>query len=114
MRDKINSIAKECIKLPAMVKAELLVGAFKSVKPLQGLSEVLEFCRPYEIVPFDDSMTETYGRTKAVLERTGRKIGFNDTIIASTVLARNGILVTNNVKEFSRVEELIIEDWTQE
>ena len=114
LRNKINSIAKEFIKLPAIVKAELLVGAFKSVRPQQGLSEVLEFCRPYEIIPFDDTMTRTYGEMQARLELQGKKIGFNDTIIAATVLARNGILVTNNIREFNRIDGLTIEDWTQE
>ena len=37
----------------------------------------------------------------------------NDLIIAATVLSRNGILITNNVREFSRIEELIYEDWTK-
>ena len=90
------------------------MGAFKSKDTSKVLRDVMSFCEPFEIVPFDDSMTEIYGRIKAYLELTGQKIGFNDTLIAATVLARKGILVTNNVKEFSRVDGLTLEDWTQD
>ena len=109
---KINSIDPACIKLPAIVKAELLVGAEKSKRHEETLIETLEFCRPYEIVPFEDSMLLTYARMRAALELKGQKIGYNDTLIAATVLARNGILVTNNIGEFGRIDGLRYEDWT--
>ena len=44
----------------------------------------------------------------------GQKIGYNDSIIAATVLVKGGVFVTNNTKEFSRVDGLQLEDWTQE
>jgi len=53
-----------------------------------------------------------YGNIRASLERTGNAIGFNDTIIAATVLAHNGTLVTNNSGEFSRISGLNLENWT--
>lgn len=114
LAQKIISIDPECIKLSAIVKAELLVGAFKSARRDENLKQVLNFCDSFEIVPFDDSLTVTYGKMQARLELQGMKIGFNDTLIAATVLAHNGILVTNNTKEFSRVDGLTLEDWTQE
>ena len=114
LADRINSIEPERIKIPAIVKGELLVGAEKSKRQDETFSETFAFCRPYEIVPFDDSMVLTYARIRAALELKGQKIGANDTVIAATVLAKNGILVTNNVKEFGRIDGLNIEDWTQE
>lgn len=114
LAQKIISIDPECIKLSAIVKAELLVGAFKSARRDENLKQVLNFCDSFEIVPFDDSLTTTYGKMQARLELQGMKIGFNDTLIAATVLAHNGILVTNNTKEFNRVDGLTLEDWTQE
>ena len=68
LRDKFLSYPQENIKIPAIVAAELMHGAYKSKE--------------------------------------------NDLFIASLVLSLNEILVTNNVREFSRVEGLIIEDWT--
>ena len=112
--NKINSIDPSCIKIPAIVKGELLVGAEKSKRQDETLAETFAFCEPYEIVPFEDSMLLTYAEMRAALELSGRKIGYNDSIIAATVLVKGGVLVTNNTKEFSRVEGLVLEDWTQE
>ncbi|MBQ7732597.1 MAG: type II toxin-antitoxin system VapC family toxin [Synergistaceae bacterium] len=111
---RINALDPDHIKIPAIVKAELLVGAEKSKRRDEALAETLSFCEAFEIVPFDDTMTEIYGKIKASLEVKGMKIGFNDNIIAATVLARKGILVTNNTREFNRVDGLLIEDWAQE
>lgn len=71
LADRINAINPERIKIHAIVKAELLVGAEKSKRR----DETFAFCRPYEIVPFDDSMTLTYAQIRAALERKGQKIG---------------------------------------
>ena len=114
LRDKIDAIPPECIKIPAIVKGELLTGAEKSKRQDETFAETFAFCEPYEIVPFEDSILLTYAKIRAALELKGQKIGANDTIIAATVLAKNGILVTNNTKEFSRVDGLQLEDWTQE
>ena len=111
----INKVDSEMAytKLPSIVQGELLTGAMKSVNPDKELEKVMTFCDPFEIVPFDDSMTEIYGRIRANLERRGCRIGFNDLIIAATVFARGGVLVTNNISEFSRIDGLMLDDWTQ-
>lgn len=114
LRNKVDAIETDRIKIPVMVKGELLVGAEKSKWREKTLAETLAFLMPYEIVPFEDSMLRTYSRIRASLELRGQKIGYNDTLIAATVLARNGILVTNNIKEFGRIDGLRYEDWTQE
>lgn len=114
LRNKMDSIARKLIKIPAIVKAELMVGAVKSAMPEKNIEEVEAFCRPFEIVPFDNSMVLTYARMRVALELRGQKIGWNDTIIAATALAKNGILVTNNVREFGRIDGLMYEDWTIE
>ena len=114
LRAKIDSIDTSCIKIPAVVKGELLVGAEKSKRQEETFAETFAFCRPYEIVPFDDSVLMTYAKIRASLERKGQKIGYNDTLIAATVMAKNGILVTNNTEEFSRIDGLHLDDWTQE
>ena len=48
------------------------------------------------------------------LNAAGTPIGGNDMLIAATVVANNGILVTHNVGEFSRIKGLSLEDWTEE
>ena len=63
------------------------------------------------VVPFDRAAAETYGRLKAMLERTGMPLAEADLRIASIALTRQLILVTGNVRHFSRVPGLTVEDW---
>ncbi len=50
-------------------------------------------------------------KIRATLEKQGRPIGPYDVLIAATALSNNGVLVTHNMREFSRIEGLRIEDW---
>jgi len=101
------------IKIPAMVAAELIYGAQKSVKAAETTEKVKQFLKPLQIIPFDMEAAFFYGNIRASLEKAGNAIGFNDTIIAATVLAHNGTLVTNNSGEFSRISGLNLENWTR-
>ena len=111
--DKFKGLPPSQIKIPSIVKAELLYGALKSDKPNKTRTTVERFLFPFEVVPFDDDCCEYYAKTRSTLEMSGKVIGPNDLIIAATTLASNAILVTHNVGEFQRVSGLAIEDWTQ-
>ncbi len=102
------------IKIPSIVKAELLLGAEKSERREFNLAKINEFLFPFTIIPFDTSAAEEYAAIRSALEKKGATIGANDYIIAATVLADNGLLVTNNTCEFRRVPQLKVEDWTTE
>ncbi len=99
------------IKIPSIVKAELLYGAEKSRNRNENLNIVLQFLDPYEIIDFDDNATYEYAAIRSALEKNGKIIGPNDLLIASIVKAGNGILVTNNEKEFKNIKNLKIENW---
>lgn len=109
--ENIQNINPSNIKIPSIVKAELLYGAEKSQQKTKNLSIIKRFLEPYEIIPFDDDCSIVYSRIRSSMELKGTIIGPNDYIIASTVLAKNGILVTNNTKEFERIKNLKIENW---
>jgi tRNA(fMet)-specific endonuclease VapC len=83
-------------------------------KGAKGITRELwsNFFDTFEIVAFDDVAAKQYSIIRANLEMKGKTIGPNEFIIAATVLANNGILVTHNTKEFKRVPNLIIENWT--
>lgn len=102
------------IKIPSIVKAELLLGAKKSRMPEKTESLIAQFLSPYEIVPFDEQASLAYAEIRSNLEKTGKIIGPNDLIIAATVLSRNGTLITHNSREFKWVKNLKIEDWTRQ
>jgi tRNA(fMet)-specific endonuclease VapC len=99
------------IKIPSMVKAELIVGALKSNKRAENLRFINTFLSYFEIVPFGDDESDIYAEIRANLEKEGKIIGPNDLIIASTVMANNGTLITNNEKEFKRIKNLRVENW---
>lgn len=102
----MKSLSPDRIKIPAIVKAELLLGAKKSDRSKGALSTVEDFLEPFEIVPFCDQCAVVYSEIRAELERKGRSIGPNDLLIAVTVATHQGALVTQNTREFSRIPAL--------
>jgi len=62
-------------------------------------------------LPFDDAAALVYGEIRSTLEKAGTPIGPNDLMIASIARTHGVILVTHNLKEFSRVPGLELEDW---
>ena len=101
------------VKIPTVTAAELCYGALKSAKYKENIRQVKEFLSAFEIVPFDFNDAVRYGEIRAALEKRGCCIGPNDLLIAASALSRNAVLVTNNTREFSRIEGLILEDWTK-
>lgn len=99
------------IKLCSIVKAELLYGAHHSERIEKNLQLLNKFFEPLDCLPFDDFCAEEYGRIRAKLAYKGSLIGPNDLMIAATAKARDLIVVTHDVYEFSRVEGLRVEDW---
>ena len=112
IKEKIVSTNPSTRKIPSIVKAELLYGAEKSQQKAKNLSTIKLFLEPFEIVPFDEECSIVYSKIRSAMELKGMVIGPNDSIIAATVLAKNGVLVTNNTKEFEKVKNLKLENWT--
>lgn len=109
----LKSLGPQKIKIPSIVKAELLYGAEKSTSRKQTLERVNTFLEPYEITGFNDKASSFYAQIRSECEKHGNIIGPNDLIIAATVMAGNGILITNNEKEFKRIKMLKTENWTK-
>ncbi len=114
LRAMLMSKHPDDIKIPSIVKAELFYGALKSQQKAENEEIVKKFLLPYEIISFGSDEAEEYGKIRTRLEFTGKTIGPNDLIIASTVLAHDGRLITNNEREFNRVESLTVENWLEE
>jgi tRNA(fMet)-specific endonuclease VapC len=111
IKDKIFSTPPGDIAIPAIVKAELLLGACKSRQRTENVEKVEQFLEPFEIIPFIDMMTYIYADIRHKTESAGVSIGPNDLFIGSIVKFHEGTLVTNNVREFSRIEDLQIDNW---
>ena len=113
VKEKLKIISKDNkIVLSSIVASELLYGAFKKESP-KLISTVKTFIDFFEVLPFDLNAAEEYGKLRAYLEKKGNIIGAYDLQIAAHALSLNAVLVTNNTKEFSRIERLRTEDWTR-
>ena len=100
------------LALTSITVAELTYGAYKSQHQQKNLKALEDFFYPFDFLDFDEMAAREYGMIRASLESSGQVIGGLDMLIAAIVKAHGYILVTNNVKEFERVEGLKIENWT--
>ena len=111
MIEHLRAVPRSLVRLSSVVKAELLYGARKSTRMAENLRLLERFFDTIASLPFDDRCAEEYGLLRDELDRAGTPIGPNDLLIAATARAHRATLVTHNVREFSRVAELRIEDW---
>ena len=91
--------------------AELMNGAKKSKQVEANVAKLNELGELIQILPFDQKAAIFYGDVRSTLERKGNIIGSNDLLIAAHALSLDCILVSNNEKEFKRVDGLRIENW---
>lgn len=99
------------VGISSIVLSELSYGVAKSAHPQQNLAALREFVMALEVAPYDDTCAMQYGVARAALERKGEPIGSLDNLIAAHALSLDVVLVTHNVREFSRVPGLRAEDW---
>ena len=99
------------ISISSITMAELEYGVFNSSKPSQNRTALLMFLSGISILPFGSDASLEYGDIRHYLKINGIIIGGNDLLIAAHARALGIILVTHNTKEFSRVPNLILEDW---
>ena len=97
--------------ISSITLAELLHGAEKSERVEHNLNVINDLTSRLEVLNYDSEASAHYGDIRADLERKGQTIGVNDLHIAGHCRAKGMILVTNNEKEFNRVEGLRVENW---
>lgn len=111
LKARLQNLAPAEIKISAVVRGELLLGAELSADPRATREDVLRFLQPFEVAPVDADVARHYAQVRAGLEKRGESIGPNDLWIAATALAWGATLVTGNVREFRRVPRLQVETW---
>jgi tRNA(fMet)-specific endonuclease VapC len=112
LRGRLASRSPSSIAVPSVVKAELLLGAYKSSRREATLALLEAFLTPYQILTFGDEESVFYARIRSELEAEGKPMGSNDLLIAAIAVAHGATLVTHNTREFGRVRGLAWEDWT--
>ena len=109
--ERMSRFDPEDLCVSVITLAELEYGVFNSSNPERNQLALTLFLANIEVVPFNDDAAVEYGRIRADLKRKGTPIGANDLMIAAHAKSLGVTLVTNNTREFERVEELMLEDW---
>ncbi len=99
------------VAMSTITYGELLYGAMKSHHPKKTREILKELSHLIPPLPLTTEVGEHYGHIRAILEKQGKPIGNNDLWISAHALTLGITLVTNNLKEFSRVPHLKAENW---
>lgn len=110
--DRVLDCSEGEIGIPAIVSHELYFGAYKSQRVSFNLETIRLLLRDFVVLPFDEEDSRQAGEVRAKLNEAGSPIGPYDLLIAGQARARDLILISNNVREFERVPDLQLEDWT--
>jgi tRNA(fMet)-specific endonuclease VapC len=97
--------------ISAITLSELLHGVEKSAAPERNLAVVENFCSRLDVLPYGSKASVHYAQIRAGLERQGLPIGVNDLHIAAHARSEGLTLVSNNLREFQRVDGLLLENW---
>jgi len=112
LRARFNAEA-DALCISTITLAELLHGAEKSARPVDNRHEVERFAARLDVLTFDAAAAAHSAEIRAVLERRGLPIGGYDLLIAGHARSRGLIIVTGNLREFTRVDGLRAEDWLE-
>ena len=110
---RLEQVEEGDAAISVVTYGELLFGCAKSPAPQQALLRLNLFVSRIQALPLPVEAAPVYGQIRNELERQGKRIGPNDLWIAAHALASDLILVTNNEREFRRIDGLKIENWAK-
>lgn len=108
---KINAVREDGLAISSITLAELEYGVALSEQKERNANALAQFLVLISVLPFEETAAEEYGTIRAALRRQGTPIGALDELIAAHAKANDMILVTNNTREFERVNGLKLENW---
>lgn len=111
VRTRFEQLSADALAMSVITLGELQHGAEKSQARSKALAALKQLQRVIQVQPITEAAAQHYGQIRSALERKGRPIGNNDLWIAAHARAEGWVLVTNNEREFSRVEGLAVENW---
>ena len=99
------------LAIPTIVLGELYAGAYMLASPNKLLVGIRGLLEDVDVLSFDLTCAETFGKLRGTLKRQGRPVNPIDLQIAAVALTHNLALVTNNTKDFENIPALALEDW---
>jgi len=109
--DKFHPLDIGDVCISSITLAELQYGVEKSKHKERNKLALAAFLSSIEILPFSEHAAAEYSKIRADLEKQGNIIGAYDLMIGAHALSENITLVTNNTREFKRIENLSLENW---
>ncbi|MGQ0709747.1 MAG: type II toxin-antitoxin system tRNA(fMet)-specific endonuclease VapC [Rhodoferax sp.] len=109
--NKLAAVGRHGVALPALVAAELAYGVEKSLHQARNRERLEQLLHEFHVLPWTHKAMWHYARHFHALRQKGQPIGHMDLLIAAHALAEDAILVTNNTREFERIEGLKLENW---
>jgi tRNA(fMet)-specific endonuclease VapC len=107
---RLIDAGRESLAISSVTVAELAFGVAKSIRP-DSRAKLENFLSKFPILDWDEDAAWVYGNVRKVLEAKGQRIGERDLLLACQALALDATMVTNNTREFERIEGLKLENW---
>lgn len=111
--EKLSKTDINSIVVSAVTEAELLYGIKLSGSQKKARSSFEAFIKHVQVLGWSRKAAEHYAEIRSDLHKKGSLIGANDLLIAAHALSINATLVTNNTREFCRIKDLEVENWTK-
>lgn len=108
---KFKELIPGSVAISSITLAEMQYGINKSSKPKKNQEALDQFLFPLDILDFNAKAAMEYGQIRAELEKQGNLIGSLDLLIAAHARSLGVPVVTNNMKEFTRVTSLKVVNW---
>jgi len=110
LQDKFNSLAEQ-ICISSITLGEVHYGAEKSARRADNLTAIEHFVARLDVLPFDAKAAAHYGQVRAELALKRTPCGPHDMQIGGHARSEGLIVVTNNLREFSRMPGVRVENW---
>ena len=110
---RFQTLSISDIGISSITVAELEYGVYKSQQQEKNKNALMQFLLPLEIIEFSQDAAVIYGYMRSDLESKGLVIGPMDMLIAAHAMSLDITLVTNNIREFSRIPKLSLENWAE-
>lgn len=114
VRKRMEQCAPGDLAMSVITCGELYLGAQKSVRQTEAFRILKQLTDMISVLDLDESVSQSYGIIRANLERQGTVIGANDLWIAAHAKTKDLVLITNNTREYTRIEHLTVENWALE
>ena len=107
---RVIQAGRESLAISTVTVAELAFGVAKSTRA-DSRAKLENFLSKFPILDWDQEAAWVYGNVRKTLDAKGQRIGERDLLLACQALALDATMVTNNTREFERVEGLKLESW---